>query len=49
MKDRHEAFTNVPVDKFNHGIDAARYSCMSDRSGRSTKKRYTKSELNFGF
>ena len=29
--------------------DAFRYSTMSDRAGRATKKRYTKSELNFGF
>lgn len=30
-------------------MDAMRYSTMSDRSGRATKKRYTKDELNFGF
>ena len=30
-------------------MDAMRYSCMSERSGRATKKRYTKDELNFGF
>lgn len=30
-------------------MDAMRYSTMSDRSARATKKRYTKSELNFGF
>jgi hypothetical protein len=29
--------------------DAFRYACMSERSGRATKKRYTKDELNFGF
>lgn len=29
--------------------DAFRYSTMSDRVGRATKKRYTKDELNFGF
>jgi phage terminase large subunit len=49
MKDRHEAFTNTPIDKFNHAMDAMRYSTMSDRVGRATKKRYTKDELNFGF
>jgi phage terminase large subunit len=49
MKDRHEAFTNTPIDKFNHAMDAMRYSTMSDRAGRATKKRYTKDELNFGF
>jgi hypothetical protein len=30
-------------------MDAMRYSTMSDRVGRATKKRYTKDELNFGF
>jgi hypothetical protein len=30
-------------------MDAIRYSTMSDRAGRATKKRYTKDELNFGF
>ena len=30
-------------------MDAMRYSVMSERSGRATKKRYTKDELNFGF
>jgi phage terminase large subunit len=49
MKDRHEAFTNTPIDKFNHAMDAMRYSTMCDRAGRATKKRYTKDELNFGF
>ena len=49
MKDRHEAFTNVPIDKFNHAMDASRYATSGDRSGRATRKRYTKDELNFGF
>jgi phage terminase large subunit len=49
MKDRHEAFTNSPIDKFNHGKDAMRYSTMSDRSGRATRKIYNKDELNFNF
>lgn len=30
-------------------MDAMRYSTMSDRAGRATKRRYTKEELNFGF
>lgn len=30
-------------------MDAMRYSVMSERSGRATKRRYTKDELNFGF
>lgn len=46
MKDRHEAFTNTPIDKFNHAMDATRYATMSDRSGRSLKRRYTKAALN---
>lgn len=34
MKDRHDQYTNTPIDKWNHGIDAARYACMQDRSAR---------------
>lgn len=46
MKDRHDAYTNQPIDKFNHSMDAMRYATMSDRSGRGLKHRYTKAELN---
>ena len=46
MKDRHDSYTNQPIDKFNHAMDAMRYATMSDRSGRSLKRRYTKAELN---
>lgn len=50
MKDRHEQYTNTPIDKFNHGIDAARYSVISDRSGRfGDKTIFTKEELGFSF
>lgn len=49
MKDRHEAYTNTPIDKFNHAIDATRYATMSDRTGRATKHRYTKGELKLTF
>lgn len=49
MKDRHDAYTNMPIDKFNHGIDSIRYALQSDRSARSRKRRYTKSELKLGF
>lgn len=45
MKDRHEAFTNTPIDKFNHAIDASRYSILSDRSARVGRHRYTKAML----
>jgi phage terminase large subunit len=49
MRDRHEAYTNTPIDKFNHGIDSARYAVQSDRSARTIKRRYTKSELGIIF
>ena len=50
MKDRHDQFTNMPIDKFNHGIDAARYATMSDRSAQSgLKSHYSKSELKLNF
>lgn len=48
-KDRHEAFTNVPIDKFNHACDAFRYAIMSDRSARGGRRRYTKAELGITF
>ena len=49
MKDRHEAFTNVPIDKFNHCADAFRYAIMSDRSARTTRRRMSKSDLGIIF
>lgn len=49
MRDRHEAYTNTPIDKFNHGIDSARYAVQSDRSARTLKRRYEKSELGLEF
>jgi len=49
MKDRHEAYTNTPIDKFNHAIDATRYSISKDRIGRSHKRTYTKAELGLTF
>lgn len=50
QKDRHDQFTNMPIDKFNHGIDAARYATMSERSANSgIKTRYTKDELGLNF
>lgn len=49
MKDRHESYTDTPIDKFNHAIDASRYAISKDRSGRVIKRRYTKEQLNFGF
>lgn len=51
LKDRHDNFTNQPIDKFNHACDAIRYAVMSDRSARggNLKHRYTKSELNLTF
>lgn len=49
MKDRHEAYTNTPIDKFNHAIDATRYAISKDRSGRIAKRRYTKDELRITF
>lgn len=48
MKDRHEQYTNMPIDKFNHAIDAARYATMQDRSGLAMKRRYSKRELRLG-
>lgn len=32
QKDRHEQFLNVPIDKFNHAIDAIRYAATDERS-----------------
>ena len=49
MKDRHNAFTNQPIDKFNHAMDAMRYATMMDRTSRDMKRRYSKTELNLGF
>lgn len=49
MKDRHEAYTNTPIDKFNHAMDATRYLINGDRSGRRGKHRYTKAELGITF
>ena len=46
IKDVHEYFANGILVS---NCDAFRYSTMSDRAGRATKKRYTKDELNFGF
>lgn len=49
QKDRHGSYTNVPIDKFNHLIDAARYCVLSDRGNGTRKVVYSKSELGFNF
>lgn len=50
QKDRHGNYTDVPIDKFNHAIDATRYVIMMDRAGRSSKRSvYSKGELGFTF
>lgn len=50
MKDRHEQFTNTPIDKFNHAIDAARYAILNDRTARFGDRHiFSKRELGFGF
>ena len=49
MKDRHESYTNTPIDKFNHGIDSSRYAIMSDRTARAGRHRYTKAQLGLTF
>lgn len=49
QKDRHGSYTNVPIDKFNHLIDAARYCVLSDRGNATRKVVYSKSELGFNF
>ena len=50
LKDRHEQFTNQPIDKFNHACDAIRYAILTDRSQRFNSKHiYSKAELNLGF
>lgn len=49
MKDGNESYTDTPIDKFNHAIDAVRYATMSDRTGRMTRHRYSKSELKIKF
>lgn len=45
MKGANGEYTDTPIDKFNHGMDAVRYATMSDRTGRITKHRYSKTEL----
>ena len=52
LKDREDNFTNVPIDKWNHGIDAVRYATMQDRSAifhgfNNTKHFYKKGDLGF--
>ena len=32
QKDRHEQMLNVPIDKFNHAIDAIRYAASDERN-----------------
>lgn len=54
LKDREDKYTNVPIDKWNHGIDAIRYSTMQDRSARfhgvnASKRRYNKGDLGLKF
>lgn len=49
MKDRHDAYTDTPIDKFNHAIDAIRYAISKDRSARTLKRSYSKSELGLTF
>lgn len=49
MKNGDESYSDTPIDKWNHGIDAVRYATMSDRTGRTIKRRFTKSELNIKF
>lgn len=54
LKDRDDKYTNQPIDKWNHGIDAARYAAMQDRSARfhgvkNTKRRYNKGDLGLTF
>lgn len=50
MKDRHGQYTNTPIDKFNHSIDASRYSIIMDRSSRfGDRTVFSKAELGFSF
>lgn len=49
QKDRHDAYTNIPIDKFNHLIDAARYCVLSDRGNVQRKAVYSKADLGFSF
>lgn len=51
MKDRHGDYTDTPIDKFNHCMDAIRYSCVEDRAARGghIKSRYSKRELHLGY
>lgn len=51
MKDRHGEYTDTPIDKFNHCMDAIRYSCVEDRTARGNhiKTRYSKRELHLGY
>ena len=44
MKDRHGAYQDTPIDKFNHAMDALRYATFGDRV-RTSRKRYTKEQL----
>ena len=46
IENKHEYFASGLLSA---NCDAFRYSTMSDRVGRATKRRYTKDELNFGF
>lgn len=50
QKDRHDNYLNVPIDKFNHAIDALRYAVTDDRLNPGGKKVfYTKDELGLDF
>ena len=50
QKDRHDTYLNVPIDKFNHGIDAFRYALTDERTSSGKKKAfYSKSELGLDF
>lgn len=46
LQDKDERWLNEPIDKFNHGIDAARYWVMGEILGRiMTTNNYDKSDL----
>lgn len=50
QKDRHDTYLNVPIDKFNHAIDAMRYAITDERTSNGKAKAfYSKSELGLDF
>lgn len=49
QKDRHDTYMNVPIDKFNHLIDALRYAATDVRSRKAEGTFLRKEDFGFDF